>query len=47
MARVSGRRLITIYGAGGPVRQKLLEDLTDDEIAAKLPVQLRYLPVAA
>lgn len=42
-----GRRLIIIYGAGGAIRQKFLDDLTDDEIAAKLPVQLRHLPVAA
>lgn len=26
---------------------KLLDDLTDDEIATKLPVQLRHLPDAA
>jgi hypothetical protein len=42
-----GQRLITIYGAAGAIRQKLLNDLTDDEIAAKLPVHLRYLPIAA
>ncbi|WP_159952660.1 DUF1419 domain-containing protein [Rhizobium sp. 18065] len=42
-----GRRLITIYGAAGAVQQTLLDDLTDNEIAAKLPVQLRHLPIAA
>ena len=42
-----GRRMITIYVACGAIRQKLLDDLTDDEIAAKLPVQLRHLSIAA
>jgi len=40
-----GRRKIRIFGTGA-VDVKLLEDLTDAEIAAKLPVQLRYLPEA-
>lgn len=31
----------------GSARSKLLYDLTDDEIATKLPVQLRHLPDAA
>ncbi|AGB73272.1 MULTISPECIES: DUF1419 domain-containing protein [Rhizobium] len=38
-----GKRTIMIYGKGGTVL-KLLEDLSEDEIAAKLPVQLRHLP---
>ncbi|TGQ04919.1 MULTISPECIES: DUF1419 domain-containing protein [unclassified Mesorhizobium] len=38
-----GKRTLLVYG---PARTelKLLEDLTDDEIAAKLPVHLRHLP---
>lgn len=42
-----GRRLITLFSASGSSRLKLLDDLTDDEIASKLPVQLRHLPDAA
>ncbi|MBN8933380.1 MAG: DUF1419 domain-containing protein [Rhizobium pusense] len=42
-----GRRVIALYTANGSARLKLLDDLTDDEIAAKLPVQLRHLPDAA
>lgn len=38
-----GRRIM-LYGADGRTRLKLLDDLTDDEVAAKLPVHLRYLP---
>ncbi|WP_224544557.1 DUF1419 domain-containing protein [Mesorhizobium sp. CA16] len=41
-----GKRTILVYGLGTP-EQKLLDDLTDDEIAAKLPVHLRNLPVRA
>ncbi|TPI82012.1 DUF1419 domain-containing protein [Mesorhizobium sp. B2-8-9] len=41
-----GKRTILVYGLGRP-EQKLLDDLTDDEIAAKLPVHLRHLPVRA
>lgn len=40
-----GKRKIRMFGAG-PVDVKLLEDLTDAEIASKLPVHLRYLPDA-
>lgn len=40
-----GRRKIQMFGAG-TVNVKLLEDLTDAEISAKLPVHLRYLPDA-
>jgi len=39
-----GRQVVTIYDASGRARLKLLDDLTDEEIAAKLPVHLRYLP---
>ncbi|TPJ37184.1 DUF1419 domain-containing protein [Mesorhizobium sp. B2-8-3] len=41
-----GKRTILVYGLG-TTEQKLLDDLTDDEIAAKLPVHLRHLPVRA
>lgn len=40
-----GRRAVALY-CGSQVEWKLLEDLTDTEIAAKLPVQLRHLPDA-
>ncbi|MBX5166802.1 MULTISPECIES: DUF1419 domain-containing protein [unclassified Rhizobium] len=42
-----GRRLITLFSASGSSRLKPLDDLTDDEIATKLPVQVRHLPDAA
>ncbi|NLR97283.1 DUF1419 domain-containing protein [Rhizobium sp. P38BS-XIX] len=42
-----GQRVITLYTATGSARLKLLNDLTDDEIASKLPVQLRHLARAA
>lgn len=42
-----GHRVITLYSEAGSARSKLLYDLTDDEIATKLPVQLRHLPDAA
>ncbi|MDH0873976.1 DUF1419 domain-containing protein [Agrobacterium pusense] len=41
------QRVITLFSKAGSARLKLLDDLTDDEIAAKLPVQLRHLPAAA
>jgi len=41
-----GKRTILVYGLGS-TELKLLDDLTDDEIAAKLPVHLRHLPVKA
>ncbi|QCJ00909.1 DUF1419 domain-containing protein [Agrobacterium larrymoorei] len=40
-----GRRKIRMFGTA-TVNVKLLEDLTDAEISAKLPVHLRYLPDA-
>lgn len=40
-----GRRKIRMFGTGA-VAVKLLEDLTDAEISAKLPVHLRHLPDA-
>lgn len=44
-----GRRTITLYDGQTGSTLKLLDELTDDEIAAKLPVQLRHLssPIAA
>ena len=40
------KRTILVYGLG-TTELKLLDDLTDEEIAAKLPVHLRHLPVRA
>lgn len=42
-----GHRVIALYSGAGSARLKLLDDLTDDEIATKLPVQLRHLARAA
>ncbi|MGQ2963626.1 MAG: DUF1419 domain-containing protein [Agrobacterium sp.] len=42
-----GQRVIALYTATGSARLKLLDDLTDEEIATKLPVQLRHLARAA
>ncbi|GAC1045336.1 DUF1419 domain-containing protein [Rhizobium sp. No.120] len=39
-----GKRTVMLYGGKGGTFLKLLDDLSDDEIAAKLPVQLRHLP---
>lgn len=39
-----GKRTILVYGRRGGTTLKMLEDLTEDEIAAKLPVHLRHLP---
>lgn len=41
------QRVITLFSNAGSARLKLLDDLTDDEIASKLPVHLRHLPDAA
>lgn len=44
---LQGKRTVLVFcGSVGTVL-KLLDDLTDDEIAAKLPVQLRHLPPLA
>jgi len=46
-AAVQGKRTVLVFcGELGTVL-KLLDDLTDEEIAAKLPVQLRHLPPLA
>ncbi len=42
-----GQRVIALYSGAGSARLKLLDDLTGEEIAIKLPVQLRNLPDAA
>ncbi|MEF0865259.1 DUF1419 domain-containing protein [Rhizobium sp. BR 318] len=39
-----GKRTVMIYGGKDGTVLKLLEGLSDDETAAKLPVQLRHLP---
>lgn len=41
---VQGHRTIMLYGGQDGSFLKLLETLSDDEIAAKLPVHLRHLP---
>lgn len=43
---VRGHRTVMLYGGKEGTFLKLLDTLTDDEIAAKLPVQLRHLPDA-
>ncbi|MBB4571045.1 DUF1419 domain-containing protein [Rhizobium leucaenae] len=42
-----GKRTIAFYGGRAGNRLRILEDLTDQEIAAKLPVHLRNLPSQA
>ena len=44
LPELRGKRTILVHGLG-TTQLKLLEDLTDDEIAAKLPVHLRHLPI--
>jgi len=39
-----GKRTVLVYGRRGGTVLKLLEELTEDEIQAKLPVHLRHLP---
>lgn len=39
-----GKRTILVYGRRGGTILKLLEELSEDEIQAKLPVHLRHLP---
>lgn len=43
-ARHRGKRTVLVY-ASARTKLKLLEDLTDEEVAAKLPVHLRHLPL--
>ncbi|MCW0234060.1 MAG: DUF1419 domain-containing protein [Ferrovibrio sp.] len=42
-----GKRTVLLYGGKEGTFLKLLEDLSDAEIAAKLPVQFRHLPEVA
>lgn len=44
--RDRGKRTVPFYGGRYGTVLKLLDELTDEEIAAKLPVHLRYLPDA-
>lgn len=46
-AALQGKRTVLVFCAGLGTVLKLLDDLTDEEIAAKLPVQLRHLPLLA
>jgi len=41
---MQGHRTVMLYGGKEGTFLKLLDTLTDDEIAAKLPVHLRHLP---
>jgi hypothetical protein len=42
--RDHGKRTVLLYGGNEGTFLKLLDQLTDSEISAKLPVHLRYLP---
>jgi hypothetical protein len=44
---MQGKRTVLVFCSGLGTVLKLLDDLTDDEVAAKLPVQLRHLPLLA
>lgn len=44
---MQGKRTVMLWSGTGGTLLKLLDDLTDDEIAAKLPVHMRHLPVIA
>ena len=46
-AAMKGKRTVLVFCGGLGTVLKLLDDLTDEEIAAKLPVQLRHLPPLA
>lgn len=39
-----GERIVHFFGRGRSTTMKLLDQLTEAEISAKLPVHLRYLP---
>jgi hypothetical protein len=45
-AHLRGKRTVLFYGGRHGTVLKLLDQLTDTEISAKLPVHLRYLPDA-
>jgi hypothetical protein len=42
-----GQRTVLFFGGKLGSVPRLLDSLTDEEVAAKLPVHLRYLPDAA
>jgi hypothetical protein len=44
---MQGQRTIMLWSESNGTILKLLDDLSDDEIAGKLPVQMRHLPSAA
>jgi hypothetical protein len=46
-AGMQGKRTVLVFCSGLGTALKLLDDLTDVEVAAKLPVQLRHLPLLA
>ena len=46
-AALQGKRTVLVFCGGTGTILKLLDDLTDEEISAKLPVQLRHLPPIA
>ncbi|MBR0755370.1 DUF1419 domain-containing protein [Bradyrhizobium jicamae] len=47
-AALQGKRTVLVFCGGLGTVLKLLDDLTDEEVMAKLPVQLRHLsPIAA
>ena len=46
-AALQAKRTVLVFCGGLGTVLKLLDDLTDEEIAAKLPVQLRHLPPLA
>jgi len=41
-----GMRTVLLYGGQRGTMVRLLDELTDAEVSAKLPVHLRYLPDA-
>lgn len=43
---VQGQRAVMLWSGANGTILKLLSDLTDDEVSAKLPVQFRHLPEA-
>lgn len=43
---VQGQRTVMLWSGAKGTILKLLDDLTDDEVSAKLPVQFRHLPGA-
>lgn len=44
---MQGQRTVMLWSSVNGTILKLLNDLTDDEIAAKLPVHMRHLPTIA